>query len=287
MFRPLAVAASILCFGCKSAPTTVNTASVPAASAPAPQPMGSKPTPKTAGKPHPVDALFHSYREKLPAPATLSEGNGASLKCPHHGYVTYTLLDATAKKLPITSEDDVPALIPWLRDPDACLRQIALEALFPKIGFDSNRLSLPNMHDPEHVQYHDIFVALKSFLDAKRVAYDGHAFDGLMLAITKEEFPRTMQGAWKEAVGPSHNFQYLVDIDAQTISVTHKLRREDPKWPVRTLAAKIKEVRVNARLQWQVSVETPEAETYLFWPSSKDVVWFDNGTPGDWMKLTR
>jgi hypothetical protein len=121
---------------------------------------------------HPLDELFRDYQKKLPEPATLSEGNGATLECPYHGYVTYTLLYAIAKKLPLQSDADVARLVRWYRDGDPCIRYIAIEAFLPKITHDRDRLSLPGMHEPDDYQYRDILVSAKLFLDDKRVAHD-------------------------------------------------------------------------------------------------------------------
>lgn len=234
--------------------------------------------------PHPLDELFRGYQKKLPEPATLSEANGASLKCPHHGYVTYTLLYAISEKLPFGADADVARLVHWYRDSDACIRQIAVDALLPRIAHDRDRISLPDMHEPDNYQYRDILVSAKLFLDGKRVAYGSRLFDGTMVSITAKDFGPALHGSWQEAITKAHNFQYLVEIDGESVRVTHRRTTPDPKWPDRTSMTKIREVVVDERHQFVVSGSD---QTYTFMPVRDDVVWFDNGEPHDWRKLEK
>ncbi len=251
----------------------------------APPPSSSSPiTTRPNEPPHPLDELFRGYQKKLPEPATLSEGNGASLHCPHHGYVTYTLLYATAEKLPLTGDADVARLVRWYRDSDPCVRQIAVEALLLKIVHDRDRLSLPSMHEPDNYQYRDILVSAKLFLDKKRVAYGPSLFDGTLVSVTAKDFGPTLHGSWKEAITKAHNFQYLLEIDAESVRVTHHRTTPDPKWPDRTSRAVIRDVAVNERQQFVVSASD---QTYTFVPVTGRVVWFDNGEPHDWRKLEK
>jgi hypothetical protein len=158
------------------------------------------------------------------------------------------------------------------------------------------------MHDPEHHQFHAILVTLKAHLDAGHIAYPPAIFDGLMLDLRVEDFAPIMHGHWEEEVGPSHNFQYFVDIDAAHLRITHKLRKPDPESPDTTWTTKIKAVRVDERQRYLVSgewsVETntrgfkgkkiePSDRVYSLWPVGKDVAWSDDGRPGQWMKLRR
>jgi hypothetical protein len=233
---------------------------------------------------HPIDELFRGYQKQLPEPATMSEGNGATLQCPHHGYVTYTLLYATAEKLPLQGDADIARIVRWYRDRDPCLRQIAVEALLSKIAHDRDRLSLPGMHEPDDHQYRDILVSAKLFLDTKRVAYDPKLFDGVIVSVTEKDFGPTLHGSWREAITKSYNFQYLVEIDGKSVRVTHKRTTFDPKWPDRTSTTEIKDVVVNDRQQFVVSGAD---QTYTFMPVTSSVVWFDNGEAYNWRKLEK
>src|SRR5262245_8545870 len=109
--------------------------------------------PQPSVAPPSLDALFRGYRTKLPPAETLGEENGASLICDHHDAVTYSLLAAVARKLPIRTNEDVVRLASWARDRDVCLRQIALEAIVHKVGFHANRLVVPSMHEKDHYLY--------------------------------------------------------------------------------------------------------------------------------------
>jgi hypothetical protein len=295
-----ALVAASLAFACREERAAPVQSSTP--STPVPPASVASARPVTRSPPNAIDKLFLSYEAKLPNPATLSEGNGASLRCPRHGGVTYTLLEATAKKIPLSSDADLPLLVPWARHEDACLRQIALEALLPKIGYDGNKLSVPPMHEPEHYLYHDVFVSLKSHLDAKHVAYDPAIFGGMMLSLTAKDFVPTLRGDWIEKIGKSNNFQRSVKVDEHRIVVTTKTTHPNPDWPDRTETFEIADVRVNDRFQFVVTGKrsfattagrdggferVPPSRTYSFWPVSKDVMWFDAFSPGSWDEFLR
>ena len=224
------------------------------------------------------------------------------MRCDHHGHATYTLLEMAAGKVPIETDADVARLIPWARDPDPCLRQIALEAILGKIAYDSNRLAVPSMHGPDHFQFHDILSSARTWLDARHAPYDAKVFDGLMLDITDAQFASWMKGQWEEEIEKSHNFQYLVAFDGAELRVTHDRTHPDPEWPVSTSKSAVAQVRVNDKRQWVVSIAwseesssrgyqgkrvEPSNRVYSFWPVSQDAVWFDNGNPGSWKKLRR
>ncbi len=280
LFFPALAGAAWACRSTGNKPAIASTA----ASVPPPPPSASPATTRPNEPPHPLDELFRAYQKKLPEPATLSEANGASLECPHHGYVTYTLLDATAERLPFEGDADVARLVRWYRDGDPCIRQIAVGALLPKIAHDRNRLSLPDMHEPDNYQYRDILVSAKQFLDTKRVAYGPSLFDGTIVSVAATDFGAMLHGSWKEAITKAHNFQYLLEIDAESVRVTHHRTTPDPKWPDRPSSLTIKDVAVNGRQQFVVSGAD---QTYTFMPVTRSVVWFDNGEPNDWLKLEK
>lgn len=300
--------ALVLC-GCRSktadpAPSTAgeSVVPVPPASASAPGSASGEPLPEPAEpRPNELDALFRGYREKLPEPASLSEQNGASLQCDKHGWVTYTLLDATTEKLPVKSDEDVVRLARWARDRDVCVRQIALDALVKRVGHDRDRLVLPDMHDPEHYVYHDIFVSTLVYLDKKRVRYSPKLFAGLMLNLRREDFFRSMRGEWREEA-KGKNFLLRVELTADELRVTRARTEPDPAWPDHTWTSKIKEVQVDARRRYVVSAKwsvesnakgyqgkkiEPSDDVYRVWPVATDLVWFADGPDEDWVKLRR
>lgn len=250
-----------------------------------------------------VDAVFQGYRQKLPEPATLSEQNGHTLECDRHGWATMTLLRACAAKVPIAQDRDLPALIPWLRDSDKCIRYIAMEVLIPKIGFDRNQLSVPGMFDPEHWQFHDIFVAFKSYLDTHRVAYEKAAFEGLFLTVSQNEFSSLIHGKWAEDTeGHKFNFEQSIELDAESVKLVQKEMNNDPKWPLHTWTTRIKSVRLGGRGQfvltgeWDVESNAngyrgPQQASqfvYTFWLVKKGVLWFsEQHNPHSWKKFRK
>jgi hypothetical protein len=135
-------------------------------------------TPRSASTPvsaFPIDDLFRAWEKKLPEPATLSEENGHTIEC-NRGPATLTLLAATAEKVRLRSDADAAALVQWARHGDPCIRQIAIEAIIAAVGFDRNRLSVPDMHSPDHVLFHEIVLSLKAWLDGKHIPYDAKIF---------------------------------------------------------------------------------------------------------------
>jgi hypothetical protein len=261
----------------------------------------SSAAPDVAAAPNAVDEVFRRYQQALPAPSTLSEGNGVSTTCASGNHATYNVLDAAARKVPIKSDSELAFLVPWSRNEDDCIRHIAIEAMLLRIVYDHRRLTLGDMSDPEHFQFHDILGTLKSHLDDGHVAYTQRVFEGLLLTIKDEDFASVIHGKWEQDVVSSNNFQRFVEVDASQIKSINKLRRVDPKWREITDTIQIKSVHVNAKRQFVVTAdahsesdakgyqgpERPPTAGYTFWPVKVDVAWFDVGRPGDWVKLRR
>ena len=65
-----------------------------------------------------MDVLLRLYAQRLPEPATLSEGNGVSLVCAKHGWVPYTLLAGAGSRLPLDEDEDLLEAVPWLKHGD-------------------------------------------------------------------------------------------------------------------------------------------------------------------------
>lgn len=249
----------------------------------------------------PLADKLSGFRQKLPPPATRSEGNGVSHSCPRHGSVTYGLLYSAASKLPVTQDTDLLTLAHFARDPDDCVRYIAIEAIMKRIGYDSNRTAVPSVHDVEHYEYHDVLGALVSYLDGHRVAYRRELFAGSMLHVTERDFEPLLRGHWHEDVGERQNFQTLVELDGKLLRVTSRKTRDDPKWPARTNTVQVEKVTLNPQRQlvivgaWRQSSSAngdlgrkiePADITYSLWPVSQNVVWFREGS-GYWKKLVR
>lgn len=290
----------LLLVSCRS---TDQHATPTSASPPPSAPAASSAPPAAPPKaPTAIDELFLAYEKKLPSPATLSEGNGVGTRCPKHGHVTYTLLRATADKVPIPNDAALLDLVPWLRHADACIRQIALDALVSKIGFEPNRLVVPNMHEPDHHLYHQIFVAFVGYLEQRHVAYAPSLFEGMLLDVKDADFAPLLQGDWEEDIGRGKNFRAFVKLDGKKLSVTSHEMHDDPSWPDHTMTSEVKEARVNAQKQfvvtglWRIESNAkgfegkkvePSDITYTFWPVSRDIVWFDEGRARNWVKLVR
>jgi hypothetical protein len=302
-----ALTSALVLGGCRSktgdpAPSTASQSVVPVPSASATAAASGEPVPEPEEpRPNELDALFRGYRDKLPEPATLSEQNGASLKCEQHGWVTYTLLDATTEKLPVKSDEDVVRLARWARDRDVCVRQIALDALVKKVGYDPDRLVLPDMHEPDHYIYHDIFVSTLAYLERKRVRHSRKLFAGLMLDIRAQDFFKSMRGVWREEA-KGKNFLRVVEVGADQLRATLARTEPDPARPEFTWTSKVKDVEVDARRRYVVKAEwsvesnntgyqgkkiEPSDDVYEFWPVASDVVWFDDGPEEQWVKLRR
>jgi len=247
--------------------------------------------------------MFEALRSKLPPAETLSQQNGASLTCDHHGGATYTLLDAIAAKVPIHGDADLVQLVPWCRDADVCVRQIAMSAVVSRIGFDRNHLVIPHMHDPEHYLYHEILLALMAHLERGDVAYDPKIFAGLQLDVAQDDFPALIHGRWVEDIDPKTvNFASSVEVDASSVRVTQRHTSADPAWPDHTWTTKIAEVTLDEQRQYVVvgasDLESnakgyrgdeivPSQFVYSFWPVREDLVWFRDGPSAYWKKLRR
>ena len=301
----LAVVGAAVCVaGCRSQrPDADGSSSATASGRPPPPASVSASSAAPPAPPSAVDEVFQRYRQTLPPAETLSQQNGVSLKCDQHGHTTYTRLEMASAKVPLETDADVARLVPWSRDPDPCLRQIAMDAILRKVAYDSNRLVLPSMHEPDHYLHHDILSSTKTWLASRQVAHDAKVFDGLMLDISDGQFVSWMKGRWEEEVDKKwKNFQYLVDFDGERLRVVHDRTKPDPEWPVSTSTARIAEVRVNENRQWLVSIAwteesssrgyqgkrvEPSDRVYTFWPVHEDVVWFDNASPKNWSKLRR
>jgi hypothetical protein len=249
--------------------------------------------------PKSIDDTFRELEKKLPDPATLSEENGASTTCLHGNGATYTLLDAIAKNVPIASDNDLPRLVKWARHPDLCIREIALQAMIPRIGFDRDKLVIPSMHDPEHYLFHEILATLVSYLDAKHIAYDSRIFDGLKLTPSARDFHGKLDGHWVEDA-PGKGFINLVEVTKDEVRVTLHSIPANPKFPDDTQTTKIKDVTIDHGqffVTGVYSVEsnsagyqgqriTPAQFEYHFWHVSDDILWFKDAT-SYWNKLRR
>ncbi len=163
-----------------------------------------------AAKASELDDTLHSYEKQFPAPSTISEANGVSLKCDQHGHVTYTLLYALGMKLPVKQDSDLITLLPWLQHEDTCIRYIALTAAMNRIGYNSNA---SGNNERDSYLFYDIVVAIKAFLDKQKVVYDGHAFDALPPEIDPKKFGAQLNGKWVQDVNPkSQTMLYHIEI---------------------------------------------------------------------------
>ena len=248
-----------------------------------------------------IDTLFRSWAVKLPEAATLSEQNGASLvECDGKPGATYTLLRATAAKVPLNSDADLISLVPWAKHPNPCLRYIAIKAIIAAIGFDSNKLSAPGLHEVEHHHFHDIMVSLKQHLDARAVVIPAGTFDGMFVSLSQPEASALLRGAWVED-SEGKGFQDFVTFTGDSLEVTQKHLPADPEHADFTWTTKVDKVTVNARQQvvvtglwnvesnstgWKGKQVEPSQFVYTFWPVAPGVVWFKKGA-AYWEKLKK
>lgn len=248
-----------------------------------------------------IDELFRGYVKKLPEPKTLSEQNGMGMaQCDGKPAPTYNLLRATAGKLPVKTDADVLSLVPWARHQNPCIRQIAIEALITKIGFDRDELSAPGMHEVEDHHFHDIMVSVQRFLEARKVSIPVEVFEGLYVTVTEKDFVPLLRGSWVEELEEGKGFQNVVELTDAELSVTSKHLPSDAAHPDHTWTTGLTGVTVNERGQFVVTgawaVESnsagfrgkrtePSPFVYRFWPVAPGVVWFKNGEHAYWEKL--
>jgi hypothetical protein len=284
-----------------SAPATPTPAPAPTPSAPPSASAASRAASHAPGPaPRPLDALFATWAKKRPEAATLSEQNGKSILCRDGDHATLTLLGASARKVVVSDDADLVALARWARHPDPCIRQIAMDAIVPAVGFDRNQLVVPHMHDPEHHLFHDIFVSLHARLGAKATALDPEPFAGMMLDATAGEVIASLRGTWIEDHG-SKGFQVFVEVGTSTMAVTRKHVPGDPKFPDVTWTSELPAGKLDARRRYVVHGawgferhgqtdeprQSPSPFVYSFWPVARDIVWFKDGEPAYWIKLRR
>jgi hypothetical protein len=245
-----------------------------------------------------MDVLLRLYAEKLPQPATLSEGNGACLVCAKHGWVPYTLLEGAGSRLPLDDDEDLLQAIPWLKHGDPCIRQIAAFAITQRIGFGTQRLSLTGMNDPEHFYNYQIVLALKAYLDQRNIKYDPTVFERMLVDVSAKPLSSYLTGKWEEPSERRKNILKSVEIADDVIHVSNKFRSK-PSLD-HTNVSKIKEVNTNDQRQYVVSCEwdeqwalgcvprrhVPSQVSYVVWPITNDVMWLKEAS-GGWKKFKR
>ena len=273
--------------------------SAPSAAAGASSAALRGPTVDSPRKPD-IDALFEAWRRELPKAESLSDANGASLRCGDRG-ATYNRLRRGAEQVPLDGDADLVALVPWARDPDECLRDIAIHAILRRVPFDSNRLVVPSMDDVEHHLYHLILVSLIAYLDEHHVAYDAGAFDGLGLDVTAKDYEAKLVGEWEEQETEHKNFRLHVSVTKDEVRVTRARTAPDPAWPDHTDAFHVTGVTVDRQralvVESDSSVESnangyrgerqATPTTLRFWPTGDQVGWLDRGRGGGWVKVRR
>ena len=83
-----------------------------------------------------MDILLRLYAKRLPEPATLSGGNEVALVSRNMDGYWSTLLAGARSRLPLDKGEDLLEAIPWLEHGGPCIRQISVESVIPRIGFD-------------------------------------------------------------------------------------------------------------------------------------------------------
>jgi hypothetical protein len=247
-----------------------------------------------------IDDYFRQYAVKLPEPTAIGDMNGISLKCARGG-ATYAFLNTLAARVPLDEDEELRQAIPWLKHEDPCIRQIAVTAVARKIGFDTNRLAVPGMHDPEHHYYHQIILALRSYLDERHVPYDPKAFEGMLVDVDDERFSSYLVGNWEQADKKGWNLLDSVEVKDGIFYLSRRKVRPHPNWYDHTNTSKIKDVRTNMQRQYVISCEwsqeslangfvsnkiVPSHVSYMVWPVTNHVMWLKEGD-GSWKKFRR
>ena len=228
-----------------------------------------------------IDELFAQYAKQLPEPATLSQQNGATCECEHHGGATYTLLYAASEKVPTATDADLVHVIKWARHQDPCIRQIAIDVLVAKLGYDRNSLSLPNMHDTAHYQFHAIHAALRARLDSQRIAYEEAEFGGLLFVTDTKQAVRLLAGSWIEEVDANAGRQFLLEVTPQSSRLTSRHLPIDAKFPDSEYIAPLEGLSL---VDGHVMAKADP--NHQFWLVTNDLVWFRALSPY-WVKLRR
>ena len=244
-----------------------------------PPPVTASSNQPTAGAGR-IDALFAQFAQQLPAPATLSEQNGVTGECSHGG-ATYSLLFAASQKVPVATDADLRQVLPWARHSDPCIRQIAMDVLVTKLGYDRNNLSIPDMHDPTHYQFHAIHAALKTRFDQQRIAYSTGDFGELVFVVEPTRAVEYLVGAWTETVDANAGAQTLLAVTPQASTLTSRHLPVDARFADRVHTATFKGLAfVDGHF---VAKGEPVQQ---FWPVTQNIMWYRALSPY-WIKLRR
>jgi len=224
--------------------------------------------------------------------------NGIVLKC-RRGGATYAFLNTLAARVPLDEDGELLQAIPWLKHEDPCVRQIALTAVGRKIGFDTSRLGVPGMHDPEHYYYHQVILALKAYLDDRNVQYDPKAFQDMLVDVDERTFSSYLTGNWEQADKKGWNWLDSLQVGHDMIYISRRKVRSDPDWD-HTNICKIEKVRESDQRQYLISCEwdrqladgrlsrkvIPSQFSYVVWPVANDVMWLQQ-VGRSWLKFRR
>lgn len=227
-----------------------------------------------------IDALFTQFAQQLPAPATLSEQNGATGECTRGG-ATYSLLYATSQKIPVAADAELRQVLPWARHTDPCIRQIAIDVLVTKLAYNRNNLSIPAMHEPGNYQFHAIHAALKARFDSQRIAYTAGDFGELVFVVEPARAIEYLVGAWTEDVDASAGAQTQLAVTAQGSTLNWRHLPVDAKFSDMVHTATFKGlVLTDGHF---VAKGDPAQQ---FWPVTQNIMWYRALSPY-WIKLRR
>lgn len=198
--------------------------------------------------------------------------------------------DKFALGAPVFDPSDVVDLVPWMRHPDICIRQVAIWAALSRIQFDRSLASSVSVQGPEDKDYHALFLELKHYLRRNKVAYDPAIFDGMYLTVYKYEFPSIVHGRWTEDLGSDRlAFAYDLEVDRDLVTLTRRPVSSSlaTRYPSTPRAGKIKDVLVNELGQFVVTVvRDARMNRYEIWPTSDGVLWLRE-VGGPWTKFRR
>jgi hypothetical protein len=238
----------------------------------------------------PVDRIFTRYVKQL-APVTTADRCFDARSLPS--------LAELVRQVPLYGDDDLATLVPWLRYPDRCIRQIAIEAVVLAIAFKCDP-PWAEIGDPEDWQYHRLFVYLKRYLRDKHVNFAPEIFDGMHLTVYKYELTTSLVGSWGDAVRTSNAYGRRLEITAASIGFEYLVARTTATGS-HPVARKIKQITITELGQFVVLLADPPGrppptgpppwradEGYVIWPVADDVLWIRViDPPSDWIKLRR
>lgn len=251
----------------------------------------------------PIDAVYERYEKDHtwvdpadPSKALVAEpqNDGSFATCAHCDYdICYEPLPIEGK-LRLTSDTDLAKMVRWLRSPDTCMRRVAEDLSWPKLGLGSGGMSV-SVQDTQGVEYHSILCAIKARLDATKTPYDPKIFDGTTVSLTAKEVASLLTGTWREAVGSSSNRQLVLEFTTDGLRLDDQTVHPEPNAVPRSWSGTNAEGELDAMSRYALDAHSKEGAVrhFLFWPITHDLVYMAVSNQGaalgspDWKKMKK